>query len=305
MSGPFFMNRVLFGQSNLIENGGLNQLSCYMLTPDNFLPDDDNMKIEDPLTIEPKTVLSVEPGAVEPKTVLSVEPGAVEPKTVLSVEPKTVLSKQTRYITRERDSIFWSIYTAINGPNTAPNAVNLMMNEKKAMSDYFNKNPNTLKNINHKVTLAKINEIKCNLMTKPFMEGIESFIPCSIYYKRPIFVFYEEINAYFTFVDKTYVSDDDDDADGETILIYANGNRFSLETCKTKTSDFVRNQKSALVYLHDLERIISGISSFKVEELKKYYNIVFSKDEDPGFNKTQYYEKVLMKCYTTVKGTKI
>ena len=305
MSAPFFMNRVLFGQSNLIENGGLNQLSCYMLTPDNFLPDDDcEMNIEDALIIEPKTVLSVEPKtvlSVEPKTVLS-----VEPKTVLSVEPKTVLSKQTRYVTRERDSIFWSIYTAIHGPNTAPNAVNLMMNEKKAMSDYFNKNPNTLKNINHKVTLAKINEIKCNLMTKPFMEGIESFIPCSIYYKRPIFVFYEEINAYFKFVDKTYVSDDDDeDADGETILIYANGNRFSLETCKTKTSDFVRNQKSALVYLHDLERIISGISSFKVEELKKYYNIVFSNHEDPGFNKTEYYEKVLMKCYTTVKGTKI
>jgi hypothetical protein len=285
MSAPFFMNRVLFGQSNLIENGGLNQLSGYMLTPDNFLTDDDyEMNIEDALIIEPKTVLSV------------------EPKTVLSVEPKTVLSKQTRYVTRERDSIFWSIYTAIHGPSTAPNAVNLMMNEKKAMSDYFNKNPNTLKNINHKVTLAKINEIKCNLMTKPFMEGIESFIPCSIYYKRPIFVFYEEINAYFTFVDKTYVSDDDED---ETILIYANGNRFSLETCKTKTSDFVRNQKSALVYLHDLERIISGISSFKVEELKKYYNIVFSNHEDPGFNKTEYYEKVLMKCYTTVKGTKI
>jgi len=289
MSGPFFMNRVLFGQSNLIENGGLNQLSCYMLTPDNFLPDDDNMKIEDPLTIEPKTVLSV-------------EPGAVEQKTVLTVEPKTVLTKQTRYITRERDSIFWSIYTAINGPKTAPNAVNLMMNEKKAMSDYFNKNPNTLKNINHKVTLAKINEIKCNLMTKPFMEGIESFIPCSIYYKRPIFVVYEEINAYFTFVDKTYVSDDED-ADCETILIYANGNRFSLETCKTKTTEFVRNQKSALLYLHDLERVLSGISSFKVEELKRYYNIVFSKDEEPGLNKTQYYEKVLMKCYTTVKGT--
>ena len=198
MNAPFFMNRVLFGQSNLIENGGgLNQLSSYMLTPDNFLTDDDyEMKIEEPMTKEPMTK-----------------------------EPKA--KPQTRYVTRERDSIFWCVYTAVNGPSTAPNAVNLMMNEKKAMSDYFNKNPNTLKNINHKVTLAKINEIKCNLMTKPFMEGIESFIPCSIYYKRPIFVVYEEINAYFTFVDKTYVSDDED-ADGETILIYANGNRFSL-----------------------------------------------------------------------------
>ena len=283
MNAPFFMNRVLFGQSNLIENGGgLNQLSSYMLTHDNFLTDDDyEMKIEEPLTKEPLT-----------KEPLTKEPMTIEPKA----------KPQTRYVTRERDSIFWCVYTAVNGPSTTPNAVNLMMNEKKAMSDYFNKNPNTLKNINHKVTLAKINEIKCNLMTKPFMEGIESFIPCSIYYKRPIFVVYEEINAYFTFVDKTYVSDDEE-ADGETILIYANGSRFSLETCKTKTTEFVRNQKSALLYLHDLERVLSGISSFKVEELKRYYNIVFSKDEEPGLNKTQYYEKVLMKCYTTVKGT--
>lgn len=279
MNAPFFMNRALFGQSNFLENGDLSKLSEFMLTPDHLF-----------LKEEPKQV------ELEEQKQVVVE----EPKQI--VIPKT----NTRFTTREKDSIFWCIYTAINGPpNTTQNMDNLMMNEKKAISDYFNKNPTTLKNINHKVTLAKINEIKCDLMTKRFMEGIESFIPCAIYYKRPIFVLYEEINAYFSFVDKTYVSDDADDAADDTILIYSNGKRFSLETCKTKTVEFLQNKKHTLLFLQDTERLLSGISNYKTHELKNYYNIVFNlhEDEDPGFKKPEYFEKILMKCHTTIKGT--
>ena len=171
------------------------------------------------------------------------------------------------------------------------------------MSDFFNKNPTSLKNINHRITLAKINEIKCDLMTKPFMTGVESFIPCAVYYKRPIFVLFEEIDSYFLFKDKTYVSDDEND--DETILIYANGGRYSLETCKTKTSEFVRNKMSSCFFLHDCEKVMSGISAYNVEELKNYYKIVFKRrleDEDPRFTKTQYHEKILLKCYSVVKN---
>jgi len=209
----------------------------------------------------------------------------------------------TRYTPREKDSIFWCIYFAINGPHDAHNSTNLMMNEKKTMSDFFNKNPTVLKNINHRITLAKINEIKCDLMTKPFMTGVESFIPCAVYYKRPIFVFFEEIDSYFLFRDKTYVSDDEND--NESILIYANGGRYSLETCKTKTSEFLRNKMASCFFLHDCEKVMSGISAYRVEELKHYYNIVFKRrpdDEDPRFTKTEYHEKILLKCYAVVKN---
>ena len=286
MNAPFFMNRVLFGQSNLIENGGgLSALNSYMLTPDNFLKVDD---VPNSIEEDSNKMLVEEP---PPKT------------SVVQSTP----AKNTRYIPRDKDSIFWCIYTAINGPNMTHNTTNVMMNEKKAMSDYFNKNPTILKNINHRVTLAKINEIKCNLMTKPFMDSIESFIPCSIYYKRPIYVLFEEIDAYYFFKDNTYVSDDEDD-DDESILIYANARRFSLETCKTKTSNFIRNCMTTYMYLQDCDRVLSGISNYKVDELKKYYNIVFKRrdgDGDIGLNKTQYYERILLKCYTTVKGTNV
>jgi len=294
MNAPFFMNRVLFGQSNLIENGGFDKLSSFMLTPDNYIEDDNTMQVEESLSKDFPTDLPTD----LPTTDLS--------KDLPTTDLPPNRPQKTRYTTREKDSIFWCIYTAINGPpNTAQNLDNLMMNEKKAISDYFNKNPTTLKNINHKVTLAKINEIKCDLMTKRFMEGIESFIPCAIYYKRPIFVVYEEINAYFSFVDKTYVSDDDDDNATDTILIYSNGKRFSLETCKKKTAEFLQNKKCTLLHLQNTERFLSGISNYKTHELETYYKFVFNlhEDEHPRFTKTEFYEKILIKCHTTIKGT--
>ena len=72
-----------------------------------------------------------------------------------------------------RDTIFWCIYVAINGEScfqsqlkSGVNMINLMINEKKAISDYFNNNLSALKNSNHKITLVKINEIKCKRAQK-------------------------------------------------------------------------------------------------------------------------------------------
>ena len=326
MNAPFFMNRALFGQSDLLQKeGGLSLLNSFMLTPDNYLISEDEKEPESMVVEEPKQSTLIEEPPNQSEYGIIKEPqnqseyGIIkEPQNQSNygiikepqnqseygiIRERRVPLSLSRHTPRERDSIFWCMYFAINGPHDAHNSTNLMMNEKKAMSDFFNKNPTSLKNINHRITLAKINEIKCDLMTKPFMTGVESFIPCAVYYKRPIFVFFEEIDSYFLFRDKTYVSDDEND--DETILIYANGGRYSLETCKAKTSEFVRNKMSSCFFLHDCEKVMSGISAYNVEELKNYYKIVFKRrleDEDPRFTKTQYHEKILLKCYSVVKN---
>jgi hypothetical protein len=296
MNAPFFMNRVLFGQSDLLQKeGGLSLLHSFMLTPDNYLTSEEEKPLCEP---DNRMVIEEEEEDHPQPTVIDKPVEFASASPIVRATPSP-----TRYIPREKDSIFWCIYFAINGPHDAHNSTNLMMNEKKTMSDFFNKNPTVLKNINHRITLAKINEIKCDLMTKPFMTGVESFIPCAVYYKRPIFVFFEEIDSYFLFRDKTYVSDDEND--NESILIYANGGRYSLETCKTKTSEFLRNKMASCFFLHDCEKVMSGISAYRVEELKNYYNIVFKRrpdDEDPRFTKTEYHEKILLKCYAVVKN---
>ncbi len=306
MNAPFFMNRALFGQSDLLQKeGGLSLLNSFMLTPDNYLTSE---KEKPSLEPEPESMVIEEESKKSSNENVSGEVSVREALSRETLSRETLsrevsVRKETRYTPREKDSIFWCIYFAVNGPHDAHNSTNLMMNEKKAMSDFFNKNPTALKNINHRITLAKINEIKCDLMTKPFMTGVESFIPCAVYYKRPIFVLFEEIDSYFLFRDKTYVSDDDSDDD--TILIYANGGRYSLETCKTKTSEFVRKNMTSYYFLHDCEKVMSGISAYHVEELKNYYNIVFKRrpdDEDPRFTKKEYHEKLLLKCYAVVKN---
>jgi hypothetical protein len=201
-----------------------------------------------------------------------------------------------------RDSIFWCIYVAINGEScfqsqlkSGVNMINLMMNEKKAISDYFNNNLSALKNSNHKITLAKINEIKCNLMTKSCMDSIDNFIPCSIYYKRPIYVYFEEIHSYMLFVDKNYV-DNDDDTEGDDILLSIKDGRFVLES---NVAEFIKN-KCNLFHIQHYEKILAGISTYKTNEVQEIYKTIFGKDD--GLKKTEYYEKILVKCSAIVNA---
>jgi len=283
-SAPFFMNQILFGQSNLLEkNGGsLAQLSAYMLTPENW-----------------QTQIKVQE-AIQQAVQQAVPIPLIASPLAQPTPPIALATPVRRYKPRMKDSIFWCIYTEINDePTGETNLVNVMMHEKRTISEFFNQNPNLLKNSNHKITLAKINEIRCNLMTKQFMDSIDNFIPCSIYYKRPIYVLFEDINAYMKFVDKNYVSDDVSDAINESILIYASGGRFSRETCRSKVAEFLQTTSLSLFYMEHYEKLLSGVSTYKLDELKQMYATVFS-NVDETLKKQEYYEKVLVKCHTVV-----
>ena len=193
-----------------------------------------------------------------------------------------------------RNCIFWYTYTAINGE--CETTTNIMMNEKKTISDYFNNNLTSLKNSNHKLTLAKINEIKCNLMTQLYMDNVESFIPLSIYYKRPIYIYFKNINSYMRFEDKNYVCDDESDIDSNIILFFAKDNQVTLET---DVETFMKT-KDSLFYIQHYDKILPGVSTFKTDEIREIYKTVFGKDDD--LKKPEYYEKVLVKCHTTINA---
>ena len=282
MTAPHFMNEILFNQKNFLnkqEHFSFDRLQPYILTPENW-------------EIFKNSVVKV---VVEPSIKQLVE------LTTKPVTTKPLIEKPIhRFKTNLKDSIFWSIYVAVNGETIyqtqiqkGVNMVNFMMNEKKTMSDHFNKNPALLKNSNQKITLAKINEIKCNLMTKSYMDTVESFIPCSIYYGKPIYVVFEEINSYMKFVDKNYISDDEQD-DPNVIILYANGGRFTLEPNR---KDLIKIQ-SKMFYIQHYEKPLSGVSNYKTEELKEIYKMVFT--EDVTMKKPEYYEKIVVKCSATI-----
>jgi len=277
MFAPKFMNEIFYNQKNFLktQENFLSDLKPYMLTPDVW---------------EKMSAVAT----------VSTECADVKP-----------LIKCTSFKPGLRDSIFWCIYVAIHGEThyqnqikSGTNMINLMMNEKKAISDHFNNNSALLKNANHKITLAKINEIKCNLMTKPVMDSVESFIPCSIYFGRPIYVYFEEIHSYLMFVDKNYVSDDDDvptdkvQHDSNIILLTVKDGRFTLET---DVSNFLEKKNSFFHILH-YEKFLSGASNYKTDEIREIYKTVFGEDAD--LKKPEYYEKVLVKLSATVNKGK-
>ena len=144
---------------------------------------------------------------------------------------------------------------------------------------------------------CKINEIKCDLMTKPVMDSVESFIPCSIFYGRPIYVYFEEIQSYLRFNDKNYISDDDNNdekIDENIILMEVKDGKFTLEH---EVSNFMK-KKDALFHIQHYEKILSGVSNYKTDELRNIYKTVFG--EDAEMKKPEYYEKVLVKLSATI-----
>ncbi len=189
-----------------------------------------------------------------------------------------------------KDTLFWSLFVAIEGENEYAklkhggyNMVNIMMNTKKMLSDHFNKNSEQLKLINHRVTLAKINDIKCNLMVKP-VDNIESCIPWAIYYNKPIVIYLDSVNAHVKFVSKNYVSDDVD----ETIYLTLKNNKVAI------------GKPADLGYqLYHYEKPLQGISNYKGDELKTIYEKMF---EPADMKKNEYYETIMVKCSNALQA---
>jgi hypothetical protein len=172
-----------------------------------------------------------------------------------------------------------------------------MMNEKRAMYDFFNKDSGaSLKNTNHKITNIKVNEIKCDLMTKPLLSSIESLIPCCVYFKRPIYVSFGD-NIYLNFVSKDYIADDD--SESETVLLYVNQGKFELELDQTVKKTAIDELKEKEYKMPTYEKPLLGLSTYKTDELREIYDKLFVKDkadETTKYKKQDYYDKIAEKC---------
>ena len=209
---------------------------------------------------------------------------------------------QYKYHAKSKDSVFTCVFVAINGEQSlfqkGTTSTNLLMNEKRLISEHLNKNPNALKASNYKLTIAKMNEIRCDLMTRPFMDkAAGGLVACAIYYKRPIYAVFEEIGAYLRFVSKEYVSDEeDDDAKDDIILRIEKGGRLYLDQ-SGKSADIRANYMA----LEHYEKPMLGASAYKLDELVGMYARIFG-PSDVKMSKPEYYEKLLVKMTECVSA---
>lgn len=223
--------------------------------------------------------------------------------------PNTILVKppaKTRFRAFLKDSLFWCMYVHSHGQTAfettktiGTNMLNLMMNEKRLLSDFFNKadNKTALKNTNHKITNIKINEIKCDLMTKPMLSSIEALIPCCVYWKCPIYVDLGN-KTFLHFVPNTYVSDEDESASEgpDAVLLYAVEGRFEMEMDAEKKSHHIQEMRQSYYKIPHYEKPLLSIATYKTEELQEIYGKIFGAETAEKMKKQEYYNAIAQKC---------
>lgn len=281
-------------------------LEKYMLTHTFFTPTSDyNTKhieenaLEPTPTQEPVLTLTPEPVAM---------PVAMPVLThVPTPEPKKHPIK-TRFRSYLKDSLFWCMYVHSHGYTAfethkaiGTNMLNLMMNEKRTMSEYFNKDDNrtALKNTNHKITNIKTNEIKCDLMTKPMLSSIEALIPCCVYWKCPIYVDLGN-KTFLHFVPNTYVSDDDatGHADPNAVLLYICEGRFEMMMDAEKKAQHIQEMCQTFYKIPHYEKPLLSIGSYKTDEIQYLYDMIMSENDIvcSKMKKQDMYAAVIQKC---------
>ena len=307
--------KLIYGQKDfMLEHDTLECLEKYMMTEDlatrllsSYKKVEDTI-IQDPLVLKPIVQEPIIKELVIKEPVLKESPIK---KEALKQEPisKTPYEKpQYKYHVKSKDSVFTCVFVAINGEQSlfqkGTTATNLLMNEKRLISEHLNKNPNALKASNYKLTIAKMNEIRCDLMTRPFMDkAAGGLVACAIYYKRPIYAVFEEIGAYLRFVSKEYVSDEEDaynavnavNAD-DIILRIEKGGRLYLDQ-SGKSADIRANYMA----LEHYEKPMLGASAYKLDELVGIHTRIFG-PSDVKMSKPEYYEKLLVKMTECVSA---
>jgi len=120
-------------------------------------------------------------------------------------------------------------------------------------------------------------------------------VACSVYYKRPIYVVFEEIGAYLRFVSKEYV--EDDEAVGkENIILRTDRGRIFLDQT-AKSADFTNTYIELVHY----EKPLASISNYKTDKLVEIYKKLFV-SMPAKLSKAEYYERVLVKMSECVSA---
>jgi hypothetical protein len=310
--------KLFYGQKDfMLEHDTLECLEKYMMTED-LSARLSRPKASDPLIVEVEKEVARKELLIAgvppwPKASSPTLPKASSPTLPKASSHKEAPKKGFRFYPRSKDSVFTCVYAAIHGEKSllekGINVTNLLMNEKHLISEHCNKNPNALKASNYKITIAKMNEIRCDLMTKPFMDkAAGGLVACAIYYKRPIYVVFEEIGAYLRFVSKEYVNDDDDGGDDDIVLRVEAGGRIHLDQ-----SGLAADIKANYMALPHFEKPMLGASNYKLDELAKMYRRIFEPTVDKmstvdimspsvKMSKSEYYEKLLVKMSACIEA---
>lgn len=203
-------------------------------------------------------------------------------------EPSNEMVIEDTSITPEnKDQLFWCCYIGKYGLDKyneiKHRAGNIEMEEKQRISEYFKNNPNFLKNINQKMTKARIQEIISEIMinNKVSLNVLPAF---ALYYRVRIIILKEN---------RIYLNISSEDNYDTTILMYKKDHEYNIDICVNDNK--IQNIIEKCYCLYSYEKPLKAISNFKMDELLELASKM-DVDTSKKIQKNELYGNIARKC---------
>lgn len=208
-----------------------------------------------------------------------------EPIQPIPIVPKLFQSKK-------KDQLFWNMYVLEHGESEyfmiGNRFKNVELEEKKKIMDYVTKNSKHIKSqaqINGcKITNVRLKTVESELLMDNKTSWYGFWVMCA-YYKKNILIIQNKVCLEFL-VDSVY----------DTYLMERNDEGYVTLDCVKLSSDKIHELKFNKLKIDPFqERILKGVSSYKIPELEHMAQTlsVFPEKEKP--KKNDYYDVIINK----------
>jgi hypothetical protein len=228
-----------------------------------------------------------------------VEKNENKDRVEFSIENKTSI-KETIYYPNKENSLFWSIYILVYGLNDylqiGQKYGNRELEEKQKMIESFKKHPQSLKQLNHRITNVMVQEILSELMIQK-KSSLLCFMAMVVYYQKNVYILKEKTYLKF-FANSEWDMKDSDDFSHFAILRYnEEEDQYGIdwEVNVEKIEDIERHW----IELESIEKPLKGVSSFKVSDLNHLASLLWRDhvlEEAILLKKPDLYQKLYDAC---------
>jgi len=206
------------------------------------------------------------------------------------IQPIPIVPKL--FQSKKKDQLFWNMYVLEHGESEyfmiGNRFKNVELEEKKKIMDYVTKNSKHIKSqaqINGcKITNVKLKSIESELLMDNKTSWYGFWVMCA-YYKKNILIIQNKVCLEFM-VDSVY----------DTYLMERNDEGYVTLDCVKLSSDKIHELKFNKLKIDPFqERILKGVSSYKIPELEHMAQTlsVFPEKEKP--KKNDYYDVIINK----------
>ena len=196
----------------------------------------------------------------------------------------------------QADSLFWCIYIAIHKYDEylmVHNKHNMLELEwKQKLSKQITDCPSKLKQSNHKVTKANIQEILSDFMTAPYKTNMLCVIAITVYYNIHIIIMNSTNNMRMEFVTETHLVDADDAVPIDTYIIYKNERNHYSICPEPAAADELAHIRTSSLLIENNEKPLKSIGSYKVDELIMYAKLFGIYNDHEKYKKNELHDIV-------------